>query len=93
MAVIEDQGQLEKRAAERIIADTPLMDGLESITVQLGDDHTGDPAMWLVFYMQHDLKVDEDWLRRLNQYSHLLGMKIIHSGITRFPYTRLRRAE
>jgi hypothetical protein len=92
MAVIEDQGQLEKRAAERIIADTPLMDGLESITVELGDDHTGDPAMWLVCYMRPDLKVDDSWLRRLNEYSNRLGLKIIDSGLTRFPYTRLRRA-
>ncbi len=92
MAVIEEEGQLEKRAAEQIIADTPLMDGLESISVELGDDHTGDPAMWLVCYMQPDLKVDDSWLRRLNEYSNRLGLKIIDSGLTRFPYTRLRRA-
>jgi hypothetical protein len=92
MAVIEDQGQLEKRAAEQIIAETPLMDGLESITVELGDDHTGEPAMWLVCYMRPDLKVDDSWLRRLNEYSNRLGLKIIDSGLTRFPYTRLRRA-
>ncbi len=89
---MEDQGEIEKQKAEQIIADTPLMDGLESISVELGDDFTGDPAMWLVFYMRSDLKADDDWLKRLNQYSHLLGMRIIHSGITRFPYTRLRRA-
>jgi hypothetical protein len=92
MNVTEDQGQLEKAAAEQIIADTPLMDGIESVNVELGDDQTGDPAMWLVFHMRHDLLANDQWLRRFNEYSHQLGMRIIHSGLTRFPYTRLRRA-
>ncbi len=92
MTVTEEQGQIEKQRAEQIIADTPLMDGIESISVELGEDHSGDPAMWLVVHMRHDLEADDDWLRRLNKYSQLLSMKIIHSGLTRFPYTRLRRA-
>jgi hypothetical protein len=92
MAVTEEQDQLEKQRAEQIIADTPLLDGIESISVELGDDQSGDPAMWLVFHMRHDLEADDEWLRRLNKYAHLLGMRIIHSGLTRFPYTRLRRA-
>jgi hypothetical protein len=92
MAVTEDQDQFEKERAEQIIADTPLMDGIESISVELGDDYGGDPAMWLVFYMRRDLEADDQWLERLNKYAQSLGMKIIHSGLTRFPYTRLRRA-
>jgi hypothetical protein len=92
MTVTEEQGQLEKEKAEQIIADTPLMDGIESIGVELGDDHDGDPSMWLVFYMRHDLNPDDSWLIRFNEYSGQLGMRIIHSGVTRFPYTRLRHA-
>ena len=92
MNVSEDQGQLEKEKAEQIIADTPLMDGIESISVELGDDHTGDPAMWLVFHMRGDLATDDEWLKRFNEYSGQIDMRIIHSGLTRFPYTRLRRA-
>jgi len=92
MTVTDEQGQLEKEKAEQIIADTPLMDGIESIGVELGDDHTGDPSMWLVFYMRHDLKPDDPWLIRFNEYSGQLGLRIIDSGLTRFPYPRLRRA-
>jgi hypothetical protein len=92
MSVAEEQGQLEKEKAELIIADTPLMDGLERIQVELGDDHTGDPAMWLVFLMNPDVKPDDNWYDRFNEFSHQLGMRIIHSGLTRFPYTRLRPA-
>jgi hypothetical protein len=92
MRTTDEQGQAEKEKAEQIIADTPLMDGIESISVELGDDHTGDPAMWLVCYMERDLKPDDGWFRRFNEFSHQLGMRIIHSGLTRFPYTRLRDA-
>jgi hypothetical protein len=92
MNAVADQGQLEKEQAEQIIADTPLMDGIESISVELGDDHTGDPSMWLVFHMWRDLEPDDEWFRRFNQFSHRLGMRIIHSGVIRFPYTRLSPA-
>ena len=92
MSVAEDQGQLEKAKAEQIIADTPLMDGIENITVELGEDHTGDPSMWLVFVMNRDVKPDNSWYDRFNEFSHQLGMRIIHSGLTRFPYTQLRPA-
>ena len=92
MSVAEDQGQLEKAKAEQIIADTPLMDGIESVSVELGEDQTGDPAMWLVFLMNRDVRPDNSWYDRFNEFSHQLGMRIIHSGLTRFPYTRLRPA-
>jgi hypothetical protein len=48
--------------------------------------------MWLVFHMLRDLEPDDQWLKRLNEYSHQLGIRIIHSGLIRFPYTRLRPA-
>ena len=92
MNIAEDQGQLEKAKAEQIIADTPLMDGIESVSVELGEDQTGDPAMWLVFLMNRDVKPDNNWYDRFNEFSHQLGMRIIHSGLTRFPYTQLRPA-
>jgi hypothetical protein len=92
MTVTEDQGQLEKQKAEQIIADTPLMDGIEGISVELGDDHTGDPAMWVVFHLRKDLNADDAWIRRFNIFSGQLGMTLIDNGLTRFPYPRLRRA-
>ncbi len=92
MRTTEVEDQLEKAKAEQIIADTALMDGIESVTVELGDDQTGDPAMWLVFQMKPGVKPDNDWFDRFNEYCHRLDMQIIHSGLSRFPYTRLRPA-
>jgi hypothetical protein len=92
MNVAEDQGQLEKAKAEQIIADTPLMDGVESISVELGEDHTGDPAMWLVFHLRPDLEADKQWHQRFYEYSRKIDRSIIDNGLQRFLYTRLRRA-
>ncbi|MES2392183.1 MAG: hypothetical protein V4555_11120 [Acidobacteriota bacterium] len=92
MMATEDQGQLEKAKAEQIIAETPLMDGINGVTVELGEDHTGDPAMWLIFQMQPGVNPTDVWLQRFNEFSGKLGLKLIDSGLTRFPYTRLRNA-
>ena len=92
MRVSEEEGLLEKEKAEQIIADTPLFEGVEGITVELGNDHDGDPAMWLIFHLQPDLKDDDRWHTGFSEYNRELGMRIIHSGITRFPYSRLRSA-
>ncbi len=98
MRPTEEQDNLEKAKAEQIIAETPLMEGIESVSVELGDDHDGDPSMWLVFNLEpdfrpkHNFEADKQWFERFHDYSGRIDTKIIHSGLTRFPYTRLRRA-
>jgi hypothetical protein len=92
MAVMEDHDQAEKTLAEQFVAETPKMPGVERITVELGNDQTGDPAMWLVFHLQPGVVVSSDWARRFNEYAAVIQTKILHSGLRRFPYTRLEPA-
>lgn len=92
MTVSEQQDQLEKEKAEQFIAETPRMPGVEDIRVELGEDHTGDPAMWLVFRLAPDLKFDREVARRFNEYAGQIQTKILHGGLVRFPYTRTERA-
>ncbi len=92
MKVSDDKDLAEKEKAEQFIAETPLMDGIENVRVELGEDQTGDPAMWLVFRLRHDLKFDQEMARRFNEYAAVIQTKILHSGLTRFPYTRLEQA-
>jgi len=88
----EDEAQLEKAQAEQIIADTPLFEGVKHVTVELGNDHDGDPAMWVFFYLDPTLVYTDDWHTRFNQFKNVLSMRIIDRGIQRFPYCRLRTA-
>jgi hypothetical protein len=92
MATTEAADLAEKEKAEQFIAETPLMDGIENVRVELGEDQTGDPAMWLVFRLQPGLKFDNEMARRFNEYAAVIQTKILHSGLTRFPYTRLEQA-
>jgi hypothetical protein len=92
MAVMENHDQAEKSLAEQFIAEAPKMQGVERITVELGNDQTGDPAMWLVFHLQPGVVVNSEWARSFNEYAAIIQTKILHSGMRRFPYTRLESA-
>jgi hypothetical protein len=92
MGVLSDTEEQEKAKAEAIIASTPQFAGIESVHIELGDDNSGDPAMWLVFRIRPGVIADEPWIQAFSEYSTKLGLKLIHSGLTRFPYTRLEPA-
>ena len=72
---MEQEGEQEKRSAEALIASTPPFPGIESVHVELGEDHTGDPSMWLVFLIGPGVNADELWGRAFNEYSTKLSFK------------------
>ena len=90
MRPTEEQDLIEKTKAEQVIAETPLMDGVDHITVELADDHDGDPSIWLHLYLSRGFQPDNDWLDRFGEYTSRLSLRVLDSGATRFPYTRLR---
>lgn len=92
MMTAQDTGEQEKAAAEAIIASLPRFDGVERVHIELGEDHSGDPSMWLVFHLRPDLDADDNWIASFSEYSTKLGLVLLRSGITRFPYTRLEPA-
>jgi hypothetical protein len=92
MRATAEQDELEKTKAEQLAQEAPLFEGVKSISVELGNDQTGDPAMWLIFHLTDNLVTDRDWIKRFQPYARDLQFKIIHSGLTRFPYTRFEQA-
>jgi hypothetical protein len=91
MTTVEEQGELEKAAAEKILAAEPKFPEIVSTTVELGDDHTGDPAMWIVFHVRQGFEPDEAWVHGFSPYATKVSLKLLHSGLKRFPYTRLKQ--
>lgn len=76
--------------AEQFIAETPRLEGVEAVRVELQDDWSGDPAMYLVFTVRRrGPDPDREWIRKFIDYSDVIQTKILHSGLKRFPYTRL----
>jgi hypothetical protein len=92
MTTTEQVGEQEKAKAEAMIAATPAFGGVEAVSVELGEDHTGDPSMWIIFRLRAGFKTDDAWFREFSDYSTQLSLKLLHSGLTRFPYTRLESA-
>ena len=88
----EEQDQFELQKAEEFISQTPRLEGVESVRVKLDEDWSGDPAMYLTFMLRRDLDANREWMRRFIAYAGTIQTKILHSGLTRFPYTRLDRA-
>jgi hypothetical protein len=91
MASSVEKDQLEKAKAEQFIAEVPLLAGVEDVRVELGEDSTGDEAMWLIFRLKPEVKVDREWASHFNEYAAVIQTKILHGGLVRFPYTRLER--
>ncbi len=92
MTTSDQQDEHERNAAESLIAETPRFDGVDTVRIELGTDHTGDPSMWIVFQLQPGLAVDASWVKAFNEYTTKLSLKLLHNGLTRFPYTRLEQA-
>lgn len=91
MTTVEEQGELEKAKAEQILAAEPKFSGVETMTVELGEDHTGDPAMWVVFHLRPGFEADTSWVESFSDYSTKTVIKLIDSGLSRFPHTRLEQ--
>jgi len=85
-------GEDEKKMAEQIIATTSPFPGVGTVIVELGEDHSGDPSMSLIFKIEDGVAIDEGWIQRFNEYATALTLKLIHSGLKRFPYARLEPA-
>ena len=92
MKISEDQDRLERERAELIATEVPLFEGVERISVELGEDQTGDPAMWLVFHLRSGFDANREWIRRFLVYKQGIQLKILNSGLQRFPYTRFGEA-
>ncbi len=89
---VDEQAQVEVSKAEQFISEIPMFPGVESVRVEVGDDSAGDQAMWLVFRLQPEVHVDPEWAGQFSKYAAAIQTKILHSGLSRFPYTRLERA-
>ncbi len=92
MSAALDNEQLDKAKAEELISTIPLIPEVESIDVELYTDHTGDAAFRLIFNVRKDVKVDREFMRHFLKFSFIVETAILHSGIDRFPYTRIKQA-
>ena len=92
MVWTEQDGVAEKQKAEELIASVPRMPEVEHVSVRLDTDWTGDPSLVLIFHIRHDAVVDDAFAAKYVDYTSQVQDKILQSGVSRFPYTRVKRA-
>jgi len=77
-------------AVRNIVAGLDLPDGLRSFAVELGDDSTGDPAVWIAFFVEDDLKPSKKKIDELNRVSDLVTSLLLREVPQRWPYVVFR---
>jgi hypothetical protein len=91
MSTAIDNEQLDKAKAEELISTIPLMPEVESIDVELYQDHSGDPSFQLVFHVKRTVQLDDAFMDRFLDFSATVQTKILHSDLNRFPYKRIEQ--
>lgn len=88
---MEEQDQQELERAESLISEASPFVGIESMHIELDEDSTGDPSMWIVFRLKPGFRGDVSWVQEFTEHSTKLRRKLLNSGQKRFPYTRIER--
>ena len=92
MTVEDQKAQEDIAEAERLIADVPLIPELEYTRVELYTDHTGDPSFQIVLRIRSGVDPDPEFIKRLVDFIKSIQIRILHSNLQRFPYTRVEEA-
>jgi hypothetical protein len=91
---IEQQNtrQEEERLARQILAGLSLPPEIERVEIELKDDSSGTPALFLSFVVTPDSKLTPESTPRLSRFMFDVAKEFLRSGIPRFPYVSLDQA-
>ncbi|MBI3709287.1 MAG: hypothetical protein HY246_16665 [Proteobacteria bacterium] len=67
--------------------------GVKNYEIELGEDSTGQPAMWIWFLVESSFQPTKETLDRLNDLARSFKATIFKAGIDRVPYVRLRSTD
>jgi len=80
----------ERKRVDEIIArhhdDRP--DGVRHITSTFGEDHAGEPAVFLEMAVGKEVQPTKEKIEELNDYIQVIINEIIDSGVDYWPYAR-----
>ena len=82
----------ESRRIYNVIKDRALPPGVRKLEVELGEDSTGEPAVWIWFLIQPGFEPTKDRLARINDFARKVKTAISDAGVERVSYVRLRSA-
>ena len=81
-----------ERRIREIVERVALPDSVLTWDLELGDDSSGEPAVWLWFYFDDEAVAREDWYPLTREVESRVRDALSAEGIPRWPYFRFRAA-
>jgi hypothetical protein len=82
--------EAQARAYYEIIGrHTDLPDGVTSVGLRFGDDHMGEPALWIVLKAYDDLNPSREKISSINRFTDKIREEMFALGYDRWPFIRI----
>lgn len=88
----QDKWADEIAAVKQLVKKHPRPASVREVQIELGEDSTGDPAVWISLIVDEDLNPSRAKLEELNAFSDTITSEILKHDPRRFPYVRYRAA-
>lgn len=89
---IQDPQEPYRGFVDEILKGRHLPETVRTYTIRIGEDSEGDPAVWVEFVVDNDLKPSKAKLNELTELVDSVSRELISRYPQRWPYVRLRAA-
>lgn len=72
----------------KIIATLDAPPGVKLKKVDVGDDHSGDPALWIFFAATKRIKLTDRRVVELRKFADAVSDKVLEANLGPWPYVR-----
>jgi hypothetical protein len=80
----------EDATIRRIVDGIPRPDDVKGYDVEFGSDWEGDPAVYVWFLVEDDLRPSEEKLERVGRYKNEVRRALLDAELSHWPFARLR---
>ena len=92
MEARRDQEVINQGKVQDILSRLTLPPEMDRVETKYGTDHTGDPAVFLTFYLKADVHVEREEIKHLSRFISGVARDLLNADVGGFPYTRLEDA-
>ncbi len=87
-----ERTSVDQEKVQTVLARLTLPPELDRVETSYGADYTGDPAVFLTFFLKPDVRVEREEIRPLSRFISGVARELLNAEVGGFPYTRLEEA-
>ena len=80
----------EAETIRRIVEGMPWPEDVKGYDVEFGSDWEGDPAVYVWFLIDDDLRPSEEKLQRVGRFTDQITRALLDAELSHWPFVRLR---